>query len=414
MSQAVNEDRTYAPKPTYSYSGKPGWWVLSGITVGPSRHLYKRKPASTFSPLVKGWRDPRSWDSAYKDFQEAIINTVIERRNNSSGSWTKIAGRFTGISPPVPVVPALPAYVKAQMEINCLNKLREGDVSLGVSLGERREAAGMMLANFGKIAKAYRALRKGEFSKAADALGIGYTRHQRSRDGRRYRGGFRPEDVPSRWLEYQYGWKPLLSDVYNAAEAIVFEDYESPTRTYYHVKERQVYEESPSITTTVNTGIALVTKSTQRIECLCRFDFYPDWDEMAFKTADDWGMTNPLSIAWELVPFSFVVDWALPIGDYLNALTAAKPYTLKGGSFSTYGRTRFRHELKGVSSGAITVRTCFGDGQGWALGHKRSVYGNFPFPDYRALAHTKHKNATSESIATRTANAMSILSKMFS
>lgn len=30
------------------------------------------------------------------------------------------------------------------------------------------------------------------------------------------------------------------------------------------------------------------------------------------------GLLDPEVVAWELVPFSFVADWALPIGDYLS------------------------------------------------------------------------------------------------
>ena len=32
------------------------------------------------------------------------------------------------------------------------------------------------------------------------------------------------------------------------------------------------------------------------------------------------GLLNPLSVAWELVPYSFVADWFLPVGSYLNNL----------------------------------------------------------------------------------------------
>lgn len=39
------------------------------------------------------------------------------------------------------------------------------------------------------------------------------------------------------------------------------------------------------------------------------------------------GLTNPLSVAWELIPFSFVVDWFLPIGKYLDALDVPLLYT---------------------------------------------------------------------------------------
>jgi hypothetical protein len=33
------------------------------------------------------------------------------------------------------------------------------------------------------------------------------------------------------------------------------------------------------------------------------------------------GLANPAAIAWELVPFSFVFDWFVPVGEFLNAVT---------------------------------------------------------------------------------------------
>lgn len=38
------------------------------------------------------------------------------------------------------------------------------------------------------------------------------------------------------------------------------------------------------------------------------------------------GVTNPLLVAWELVPFSFVVDWAIPVGAWLESLDAMLGY----------------------------------------------------------------------------------------
>jgi hypothetical protein len=34
------------------------------------------------------------------------------------------------------------------------------------------------------------------------------------------------------------------------------------------------------------------------------------------------GFTNPINLAWEVLPYSFVVDWFLPIGPYLETLSA--------------------------------------------------------------------------------------------
>jgi hypothetical protein len=34
------------------------------------------------------------------------------------------------------------------------------------------------------------------------------------------------------------------------------------------------------------------------------------------------GLINPSTVVWELIPFSFVVDWFLPIGNFLHGLSA--------------------------------------------------------------------------------------------
>ena len=44
------------------------------------------------------------------------------------------------------------------------------------------------------------------------------------------------------------------------------------------------------------------------------------------------GVANPASLAWELLPYSFVVDWFLPIGQYLNSWTADLGLSFIGGS----------------------------------------------------------------------------------
>jgi hypothetical protein len=49
--------------------------------------------------------------------------------------------------------------------------------------------------------------------------------------------------------------------------------------------------------------------------------------------ASQLGFVNPAAIAWELVPFSFVVDWFVNVGEFLNnftdlwGLTVTDPYT---------------------------------------------------------------------------------------
>lgn len=40
------------------------------------------------------------------------------------------------------------------------------------------------------------------------------------------------------------------------------------------------------------------------------------------------GLTNPALVAWELVPFSFVFDWFISVGQYLQGITALHGVTI--------------------------------------------------------------------------------------
>jgi len=47
------------------------------------------------------------------------------------------------------------------------------------------------------------------------------------------------------------------------------------------------------------------------------------------------GLVNPASLAWELVPFSFVVDWFANVGDFLASFTDTVGCTLSNTAVTT-------------------------------------------------------------------------------
>lgn len=63
----------------------------------------------------------------------------------------------------------------------------------------------------------------------------------------------------------------------------------------------------------------------------------------SWHAASQLDLVNPLSLGWELVPFSFVLDWFIPVGNMLEALTAHAGLVFVGGHYSyvTRGRKRF-------------------------------------------------------------------------
>jgi len=51
------------------------------------------------------------------------------------------------------------------------------------------------------------------------------------------------------------------------------------------------------------------------------------------------GLVNPAEIVWEMMPYSFIADWFVPIGPWIGSLTADIGYTFKGGSYSVISRS---------------------------------------------------------------------------
>lgn len=86
---------------------------------------------------------------------------------------------------------------------------------------------------------------------------------------------------------------------------------------------------------------------------------HPDWDKLTAEVQlkltawvefdpqltgyDEFTVGNPLEMGWELVPFSFVIDWGIPIGDWLSSLDALQ-YVRRFGATLTE-RTQIRGEF---------------------------------------------------------------------
>ena len=97
------------------------------------------------------------------------------------------------------------------------------------------------------------------------------------------------------------------------------------------------------------------------------------------------GFSNPLNLGWELVPFSFVVDWFVGIGNYLSSLDATLGLAFEKGCKTTAERSastktttwRSTYSYTSFSGSVVSTRSDF------AL--KREVLQDFPAPSKPVL-----------------------------
>jgi len=209
----------------------------------------------------------------------------------------------------------------ANDDLSLIGKLREAvagsDFNLGVFLGESHQALNMIANSATRIFTGLKYLKRGNIVGAAHALGAPPPK-----------GHFTPKgvrtDMANAWLELQYGWLPLVSDAKGAAEFLA-KQLEFPLVRTYKVRKRK-----PIALTPVTSS--LLQFKGHRETCgqiIARIS--------EANVAQLSGLLDPASIAWELLPWSFVADWFLPIGDYLAARSFVSSIT---GEFATTKTTR--------------------------------------------------------------------------
>lgn len=213
-----------------------------------------------------------------------------------------------------------PEDLRHELYVKLQSKLKNQKVNLGVVAAEFGKTCKTVTSAATRIAEAVGALRRGNIGGAARTLLGGNPGRGRRDDGRR-----QPSVPPTTgtlagdFLSLQYGWKPLLSDIYGACEALA--------NTVTGVKP-VVYSASASVSRKGNEDYTLLPIAGHAPPCNGRrtisasmrgYIEYSILSEFA-ESLKNTGLSNPLSVAWELVPWSFVVDWAYPVGTFLNNL----------------------------------------------------------------------------------------------
>lgn len=200
--------------------------------------------------------------------------------------------------------------VSSNDEIATLNKLankvKGSGFNAAIFLGEGRQTLNLIAGTAIKLAKSIHHLRRGDMTGAARALVAGTDRRPLSRyNGSKLRANS-VKNMSSQWLELQYGWLPLLSDAKASAEMLAHH-LALPLTT----SVRSVLKVNRDWTAPLGNYSNNV-KQREKIVYIYESSEAPSIAQLS-------GIQNPASVAWELVPFSFVVDWFYPIGSYLEA-----------------------------------------------------------------------------------------------
>lgn len=317
---------------TYGYSANSATHTVtyippSGTPVTNTKTV--RKDVSVRNVPVTGtrvgsFRKPTNWSmlaerTEYNSFSYKAAAFGGEYRFFGNGAFAQDGVPFaykvqrigTDISP------SIDPNLIARVRVEALNKIKDQKVSVGVALAESKATVDQLAVAVSRLLSLIRAFRSGwkkEFARLA-----------------KLKKPVKWKDLPANeWLSYWYGWVPLFSDIYGLQEQIKagFRDKDqvfSVSRQLSQPIDLRKFIGDP------NVGYSKNTTVTGQASEFVAVNYWQQVSKPRLLALNQLGVTNPLLIAWELVPFSFVLDWVLPIGAFLDGLTATLGTDFKAG-----------------------------------------------------------------------------------
>lgn len=333
FSAPLNISETYwlqdgPPDPT---KGGAASWTVYSDSSSPEKCSDIR--SLSCGDVVKGnFHDPNAWNYGFSNVESVKGSSVCTLYPNSArpttisrdGPWFGATeGPFNSL-----IVPSFNANTY-NSALSRLNEKVRGTLDLSIDLIQSRQTFKM----FGLIGKAER-LAMYEWDK-----------YKKSRNRRI------TKDVADAWLEVTYGWKPLLSSIYGVADQLLNKTMSSASvvKTSFRDLASPISRKASFSIGDYQCSVPSVFNQTSEYRCQIGMSFLT---REGGPSSSKWTSLNPISIGYELMPYSFVLDWFYDVGSYLrNAETALA----------------FRNDFQGgyVSEMVITKADFVAAGAGW-------------------------------------------------
>lgn len=199
-----------------------------------------------------------------------------------------------------------------------------GDTSgWGENLATAKESIGTVERRALQLVRAANAIRKCNFGSAANILGVAKPRNLKQG----------AKAFADNFLEYHFGWQPAIADIHSSLKTLTQTDFGGRKlvgKAHQHFTYRGEYDWthwSADWTITVKCGCnATITNESAYL-------------------ANQLGVLNPLAVAWELVPFSFVVDWFANVGQVVGSLTGFVGVSIADAYTTSFGDANFQETI---------------------------------------------------------------------
>lgn len=255
------------------------------------------------------------------------------------------------------------ALTKLYKKVRAYKEVNTDGIDVSVDIGESRETKRM-------VSQAVRSAG----NVVSVAKGIA---------NRVFRQGKVVGELSKAWLAYTYGWKPLLSDIHELAKftSVYYKEF-TFTASHGHKWPHEVY----GIETSIPANIAKTRSVGYHSLGILYSVTVSVTDQSAFDL-DRLTSLDPKRIAWELLPLSFVLDWFVDIGGYLQLQEAAlgRGLTFERGFVTVSNKSHYVASIAGAGKSGGQMYDLDFKAMRTVTSKSRTVLSGFPRPAYPSV-----------------------------
>lgn len=241
----------------------------------------------------------------------------------------------------------------AKASNSLLSKVASQDVNLGNAIGERKQTYDLITSAARTIVHGLRDLKSGRLAKDViqgmfertnyvagwvppSSLPRRERRYRQKVAQRRREEGIATAKSDMRRaaqaaLVFDYGIRPLMDDIHGASEGF--------RRRFLEGQQEIVSVRSSAkdqdITSFVYHDSAIHVQGDGVIDRSARMGVKFRVSNPILRDLQQLGLVNPVSIAWEVTPWSFVVDWFVGVGNFIELQTATAGLSFVDGYTTT-------------------------------------------------------------------------------
>lgn len=334
--------------------------------------------AGTISVSSPGYSFEKTWSGADDPLNKKAINAYSMSVSSHKRTQSKLL--------PYPSYPpqywcdcssSFPLTWSSNDELALLGKIaakaKQHQFNLAVAVGEGKSTVNMVLGTLKTLGSVALSLKKGDFGKAIAALPKTPQGSLKTAKKR-----FSADDLAGTWLALSYGWMPFVNDVYEAAKA--YEVLTAPPIKSRVSASHYIASFGDSSASQGGYSCPAVKRRSERISFLIVENL---------STARSLGLIDPKPLVWELLPLSFVADWFIPIGKYLEVLSVLNGLQVSSG---------YRNSRQSQSpSGGVTIKNVgMYDPEGFSSTYKSFAFSrtptglpSVPMPSFRGLSNKR-------------------------